>query len=172
MCCGCVFYYSCKSLHQGRKFPFLTWNKWNGSERLQGGALLFISTYSPADTAAAPESVVIERDKNKSRATRGGWERCTLIVAVHRENATSWSACLLYAPRFQECIRGRVYITPGPMLQVRLMAQVLFGLLGMYRSPLSPLLSSQSLKYWLYKWQFWMNEDFYDLFVLNMKQYR
>lgn len=119
------------------------------------------------DTAAAPEFVVVERDKNKSRATPG-WERCTLIVAVHRENATSWSARLLYAPastatRLQECIRGRVYITPGPMLQVRLMAQVLFGLLGMYRSQrLSTLLSrlsSQSPKYWLYKWQFWMNED-------------
>lgn len=27
VCCGCVSYNSCKSLHQGRKFPFLTWNK-------------------------------------------------------------------------------------------------------------------------------------------------
>lgn len=44
---------------------------------------------------------------------------------------------LLPATTLQECIRGRVYITPGSVLQVRLMAQVL----GMYRFT-TPLFSS------------------------------
>lgn len=101
------------------------------------------STYLPANTAAAPNAVefnvVVERDKNKSRATLLGTLYANCVGGASRRECNQLVAffMLLPATTLRECIRGRVYITPGSILQVRLMAQVL----GMYRFT-TPLLTS------------------------------